>query len=137
MLDARASVPGEAGQLQVLNEFLGEFWSRAALSEALRFPFELALEEVFMNVVMHGTPSGTTFTVDVRLACAGGLVTLVVEDPGPEFDPLSREGPDVGAAIEDRPIGGLGIHLVRELMDQVAYRRADGRNQLTMTKAIA
>jgi serine/threonine-protein kinase RsbW len=131
------SVPADGAELPELNRYLHTFWSAAGLPPAAVFPFELALEEVFVNVVTHGTPAGGPVPqVDVALEHSGDFVILTVEDDGLPFDPLSVPDPDVEAPIEARAVGGLGIFLVRELMDDVSYSRAGGRNHLRMSKRI-
>jgi anti-sigma regulatory factor (Ser/Thr protein kinase) len=62
---------------------------------------------------------------------------LTVEDDGPAFDPLSLAVPDVTASLDERPVGGLGVFLVRRMMDSVSYHRVGARNQLRMTKQVA
>jgi anti-sigma regulatory factor (Ser/Thr protein kinase) len=98
--------------------------------------FELALEEIFMNVVMHASRGGSVPQVEVSLTLAGDGVTMAVEDNGPAFDPLSLPTPDVAANLGDRPIGGLGVFLVRRLMDAVSYQRVGACNRLSMSKRI-
>jgi serine/threonine-protein kinase RsbW len=61
---------------------------------------------------------------------------LLVSDDGPEFDPLAAEAPDTTLAVEDRPIGGLGIELVKRLMDEVRYERSGGRNRLRLARRL-
>jgi serine/threonine-protein kinase RsbW len=135
VIEQRLSVASEAAQLPVLTRFLKEFWAAAALPPAESVKFELALEEVFMNVVMHGSPgAGTQVEVSVIL-CDGGL-TLMVENEGPAFDPLLLPAPDVAASLEERKVGGLGVFLVRQMMDAVSYQRVAARNQLRMTKRL-
>jgi len=134
--ERRTSVSNDASQLSVLNDFLQEFWSAASLPPAQAMTFELALEEVFMNVVMHGSHPGTVSLVDVSLIFTAGGVTMTVEDTGPAFDPLTLPRPNIEAGIDDRPVGGLGVFLVRELMDAVTYQRIGTHNQLRMTKRI-
>jgi len=133
----RTTVPSDAAQLPVLTQFLQEFWSAAELPPAEALPFELALEEIFMNVVMHGSPAGSVPQVDVSLALAHGGLTLTVEDDGPPFDPLSLPAPDTTAGLDERRFGGLGVFFVRQMMDAVSYQRVGARNQLTMAKQLA
>jgi serine/threonine-protein kinase RsbW len=130
------SVPSDAAQLSILTQFLQEFWSAADLPPAETVSFELALEEIFMNVVMHGSPEGGVPRVEVSLALCDGCLTLKIEDDGPSFDPLSLAAPDVTASLEERRVGGLGVYLVRQVMDAVSYQRLGGRNQLSMTKRV-
>ena len=133
---ARLVVLNEALQLAALTRFLQQFWADAALPAAAGQAFELALEETFMNVVLHGAPAGSA-RVEVSLHLADGELALTVEDDGPAFDPLSVPSPDVAARLEDRPVGGQGIHLVRRMMDEVSYRRVGRRNQLRMSRRVA
>jgi serine/threonine-protein kinase RsbW len=135
--ERRTSVPSEAAQLPVLAQFLQEFWSAADLPPAQSLPFEIALEEIFMNVVMHGSSGAGSGRVDVCLALADNNLTLAVEDEGPPFDPLTLAAPDTKARLEERRVGGLGVYLVRQLMDAVCYARVGPRNQLRMSKHLA
>ena len=72
----------------------------------------------------------------MRFSYARPRATLVLRDDAPPFDPLSLAAPDLAAGLDERSMGGLGIHLVRELVDEVSYRRVDGRNELTLSKHI-
>jgi anti-sigma regulatory factor (Ser/Thr protein kinase) len=132
----RAAVPADAAQLTVLTGFLREFGMAVALDAAQVSTFELALEEIFMNIVMHGSRPGIAPRVEVSLHRDAESVTMTVEDDGPQFDPLSLPLPDVTAGLADRRVGGLGVFLVRKTMDSVSYARIAGRNQLRMSKRL-
>jgi len=133
----RTTVPSDAAQLAVVTQFLQEFWRAAELPPAEARTFELALEEIFMNVVMHGSPAGHEPRIEVSLEFCDGKMILTVEDDGPPFDPLSLPPPDVTASLEERRVGGLGVFLVRQMMDDVSYRRTGKRNRLRSCKRIA
>ena len=103
----------------------------------------LVLEELLANLVRHGIggvpppePPGYHHAV-VSLARRGNEVVAVFEDSGRPFDPLILPEPDLLADLDDRPVGGLGIHLMRALMDTVSYARTDGRNRLTLVKSLS
>jgi serine/threonine-protein kinase RsbW len=132
----RAAVPADAAQLTVLTSFLREFGMAVALDAAQVSTFELALEEIFMNIVVHGSRPGIAPRVEVSLHRDAESVTMTVEDDGPQFDPLSLPPPDVTASLADRRVGGLGVFLVRKMMDSVSYARIAGRNQLRMSKRL-
>lgn len=136
MTARRTAVSADAAQLTVLNQFLRDFGSAVALDAAEVRTFELVLEEIFMNIVMHGSQPGSTPVVEVSLQRAVESVTMIVEDDGPQFDPLSLPPPDVTASLADRRVGGLGVFLVRNMMDTVTYARIAGRNQLRMSKRL-
>lgn len=131
----RMSVSSQAAHLPELTRFLQEFWSTAGLPPTEALAFELALEEVFMNVVMHGSELAAR-QVEVSLALDDAEFTMTVEDDGPQFDPLLLPAPDVSATLEERRVGGNGVFLVRKLMDGVGYQRVGARNQLMMSKHI-
>ncbi len=134
MNERHTAVPSEAAHLPTLSKFLQDFWSESDLPVAEAVTFQLALEEVFMNVVMHGSRVDRAPRVEVSVALVDGGVTLIVEDDGSPFDPLSLPAPDLMASLEERPVGGLGVFLVRQMMDSVRYQRRGARNQLQMTK---
>lgn len=98
----------------------------------------IAADEVFSNIAAYAYPDGGG-TVEIRLTANadGTELSLAFSDRGIPFDPLAVKPPDTSAPLADRKIGGLGIHVVRKLMDQLVYRRAeDGRNILTLTKRL-
>jgi anti-sigma regulatory factor (Ser/Thr protein kinase) len=102
----------------------------------LVFKVNLALEEIVINVFNYGHTDGL-HEVEVSLSSDKGKLTIEIVDDGQPFDPLNdAPEPDVEGELESRDIGGLGIHLVREMMDDVRYRRDQGKNHLTMTTGI-
>src|SRR6185436_2348165 len=93
--------------------------------------FNVALEEAVTNAISYAFPDGGRHQIEVRIELRGGLLSASVSDDGRPFDPLSQPAADTRAGIADRKVGGLGIHLLRSLMQSVEYRRIDGRNVLT------
>lgn len=89
----------------------------------------IAFDEVLSNIAHHGGG-----TLSVAIAADDRRLTASIADDGPPFDPLARDAPDTDLGIDDRAIGGLGIHLVREMMDDVAYAREKGWNRLIFSK---
>jgi serine/threonine-protein kinase RsbW len=136
-MERRTAVPADAAQLPALTQFLQDFWSVCGLPTAGLPAFELALEEVFINIVMHGSLPGTVPRVEVSLALNEGDLTMTLEDDGTGFDPLSLPTPDLEASADARPVGGLGVFLMRQMMDSVRYQRVGARNQLSMTRQVA
>jgi serine/threonine-protein kinase RsbW len=95
--------------------------------------FNLALDEVLTNVICYAFPDRQRREIEVRIELRDGSLVATVSDDGTPFDPLTQPPPDIHAPVEERKVGGLGIHLLRSLAQTVEYRRADGRNQLTFT----
>ena len=98
------------------------------------FQIQLALDEIGDNLVEHRDEARSTY-MTVTLSSDAQTVTVEVVDDGIAFDPIAdAPAADVSSALEDRPIGGLGLYLIRNLMDEVDYRREDGKNILMLLK---
>lgn len=97
----------------------------------------VALDEIVSNALDHGGAAGRIPRITVSFNVGAGQVDGEVTDDGPAFDPLTAAPPDTALSVEDRAIGGLGIHLVRSLMDEVSYRRDEGVNRLRFSKIYA
>lgn len=97
---------------------------------------DLALEEHLTNVFKHGYADDPERAVRVNFSCAGGCVEVEVADDGPPFNPLDRPPVDTSLPLEERSVGGLGVHLMRRFMDALEYRREGGRNILHMSKRL-
>ena len=123
-------------KLTRLHEFVCGFCAEHGLAEDLAEDCSLALEEVFGNVVRYGYRDSAEHQILVRMAMEDGSVVLTIEDDGIAFNPLEVPPPDFELPIENRPVGGLGMHLVRSLMETLEYAREDGRNLLTMRKPV-
>jgi serine/threonine-protein kinase RsbW len=106
---------------------------RAPLDDEIGETCVLALEELVANVFEHGAGG----EVMVRIVCDGTKLEAEVVDSGPAFNPLAAADPDVQAGIDERPIGGLGVFLVKSLMDRVHYRRSEGHNHVHLTKRLS
>lgn len=98
------------------------------------FLADLVLEELVTNTIKYGYDDANAHCVHVSVDFSGNTLTIEVRDDGHEFNPLSRETPDVTLPAEQRDIGGLGIHLVCQMSDDVRYERRDGWNVVTATK---
>jgi len=97
----------------------------------------LSLDEAMTNTIAYAWPSGGDHELMLVIDVADGIVVAVVSDDGIDFDPLEVPPPDLESSLEDRPVGGLGVHFMKTLMDEVVYRREDDRNVLTMRKSFA
>jgi anti-sigma regulatory factor (Ser/Thr protein kinase) len=123
----------ELGRITAAVEDLGE---REDWPPALAFKINLVLEELAINVMNHGHDEGL-HDIEIALSSDADTLTIEIADDGRPFDPL-HDAPtaNTAVALEDRQIGGLGIHLVRSMMDELHYRREQGRNCLTLITRI-
>ncbi|MEN6518606.1 MAG: ATP-binding protein [Methanospirillum sp.] len=127
-----------AADLQALPPLLDAFQAWLAgcgCGEELQFDLALVLDEAFTNVVEHGY-RGTPGPVAVCAALRGDEMVVRLVDEAPAFDPLAAPPPELADALEDRAVGGLGVHLIRELTDRAEYVRRDGRNALTLRRSL-
>jgi serine/threonine-protein kinase RsbW len=114
------------------------FGSEHQLSRRTIFEINLALDEVLTNVVSYAYADDGVHHITVNLSITPdrSAVLLRVEDDGRPFDPTAATAPDLNLPLEQRPVGGLGIHLVRQLVDDLAYCRERDRNVLSMRKSL-
>ncbi len=113
-------------------------WCRGNnISSAAEFHVNLALDEIISNVIRYGWKDLGEHQLNVRLSLLNDEVTVEVEDDATPFNPLEVPVPDLNRPLEERTVGGLGIHLVRQVMDGLEYQRLDGKNLLVMKKKIS
>jgi anti-sigma regulatory factor (Ser/Thr protein kinase) len=123
-------------EIERLSQVVTEFAELHQWSANLLLEVNLALEEIVSNIISYSYADDNEHEIMLRLSFKEGEVTAEVEDDGRPFNPLAVAEPDTSKPIEERPIGGLGIHLVRKLMTELAYRRQQGRNLLVMKKSV-
>lgn len=123
-------------EIPALAEFVESIAESAGVDPALSMSLNLAMEEAVTNVMMYAYPEGQEGLVEVEADGDGSRIVFVIRDSGMPFDPTAAPETDITLGIEDRPIGGLGIFLVRQIMDSVEYVRAGDRNILKLTKNI-
>lgn len=106
------------------------------LDMSLTMSLNLAIEEAVVNVMDYAYPEGEKGDVDIEVQADDEWLTFIISDKGVAFDPTTKEDADTTLSAEERPIGGLGIFLVRKLMDTIQYERTDGKNVLTLRKKL-
>lgn len=126
----------DVGSLVALTAELEELLTREAVANQVAFSCALVLEEVFTNIIKYAYADAGAHEVRFAARLTPDHVVMEFVDDGREFDPLAARPPDLARPLEERPIGGLGIHLVRKLADRLDYVRADGRNRLTVRMAL-
>jgi serine/threonine-protein kinase RsbW len=126
----------DLSELASLTRHLEGFAASAGLSREVLFRLNLALEEVFTNIVSYGYADDAVHTVYFTLSQEDSVMTFRITDDGTPFDPLSVAPPDTVCPLNERQTGGMGLTLIRHCMDHIEYRRHGDRNVLIMTKTI-
>lgn len=127
-------IQNEISELNRLVSFLERLEEEWSLPPALVPSLNLALEEALSNVIFYAFESGTENQINIEFSLKEKEITIVISDEGKPYDPTQKEDPDLSLPVEDRPIGGLGIFLIRQIMDDVKYCREDRKNRLTLIK---
>jgi anti-sigma regulatory factor (Ser/Thr protein kinase) len=130
------SVGADPGGVAEVNAAFVKFADEHSMPTAVRRSLNVALDELLANAASHGRTRSDSGSLRVEGELDEECMTLVITDDGPPFDPFEVDAPDTTLSVEQRPIGGLGIHLVGQLMDQVSYERQQGQNVVRLVKKL-
>jgi len=130
------SLTNDVQAVSLLNEFVDQVCTDVAFDMSMTMQMNLAMEEAVVNVINYAYPEEKCGLIHITAKVDGDFLTFVISDSGTPFDPTAKEDADVTLPAEERSIGGLGIHLVRNLMDSISYERKGGKNVLTLKKKI-
>lgn len=129
-------VKADTAELDNVLSFADAILEELGCSVKAQMQIDIAIEEIFVNIAHYAYPEGEgDAVISVGADTAAGGVQIVFEDEGIQYDPLQNEDPDITLSAEDRPIGGLGIFMVKKSMDEVSYEYKDGKNRLTIKKS--
>ena len=123
-------------QVPQLADFVDMVCEEVCFDPSVSIQMNLAIEEAVVNVMSYAYPVGTMGNVIIEAQANEDCLTFTIIDNGTPFDPTAKSEVDTTLSAEERPIGGLGIHLVRQLMDSINYERIDNKNILTLRKKI-
>jgi len=123
-------------ELAALSRHVEALGRRAGIPARTLLEVNLALDELFTNIITYGFPQGGEHRIRFHLRADPRRLTIVIEDEGVPFDPVACAPAQAPCPLEERRVGGLGLHLVRNLMDEMSYRRTQGKNVLTLRKRI-
>ena len=135
-LQRSITLPNDIEKVPVLAEFVDEVCEIAGFDMSTTMGINLALEEAVVNVMSYAYQPGTTGNVNIEAIANETRLKFIISDWGTPFDPTAEKEVDTTLSAEERPIGGLGIHLVRQIMDSINYERIDGMNVLTLRKKL-
>ena len=133
-MELNLTIVNRIEELRRLAALVEEFGAGENWPPDLVFQVNLVIEEVAINVINYGHDGGL-HEIEIALTSELDALTIEVIDDGRAFDPTEdAKVPDVTLPMEERPVGGLGVYLVRTMMDEMRYRREEGRNHLTLVK---
>jgi serine/threonine-protein kinase RsbW len=127
------TIPSDLAEIPRVSARLEEILRAHAFLDEDIFDTQLAVEEAITNTIIHGYAENPG-TITITIHASPGTAEIEIADEALPFNPLLRSEPDITLAIEDRQIGGLGIFLIRRLMNDLSYQRRDGKNILTLIK---
>ena len=131
------NIRNDIQSLPLVNEWIGQCCEEAGLGLDWVMKFQLVIEEMVSNVIFYAYDSQQQeAAIELRFTWEAGTVSILLRDWGKPFDPTAKEDPDITLSVDDRPIGGLGIFMVKQLMDEVRYERVGSSNLLTLQKRI-
>lgn len=128
-------IPAKTEGMDLILAFVSYLLDLNGCSGKARTQLRTAVEEIYVNQTLYAYPSGDGW-VEIRGSVENGAAAFTLIDGGTPFDPLAREDPDILLSGEERGIGGLGIYMVKTLVDGLAYEYRDGCNRLTMRKQL-
>ena len=126
----------EISEISKLNAFVEDIGNEFSLTPDVIFNLNLVLEEAVVNIINYAYPKEEHESIYLSAKMHEGSIVMVLTDTGKEFDPTMVPDVDVTMSADERQIGGLGIFLIRQIMNEVKYERIDGKNILTLEKRL-
>ncbi len=123
--------------LESIQDSVDELIQNWNLPVQLGFTLNLVLEEAFTNIVKYAYNDQAPHRIDIEFVKKNNLLEITLIDDGLEYDPTQKKDPDIDLPVNERQIGGLGIFLIKKLMDSVEYKRVEGKSYLKLTKDIS
>ncbi|MBN2263954.1 MAG: ATP-binding protein [Prolixibacteraceae bacterium] len=130
------SVENKIEELPALTAMLEQLADEWDLNPGLAMNLNLVIEEAITNVVFYAYDDKLPHLIDIDFELDGNELVIVISDDGTPFDPTKKTDPDISLSVDDRQVGGLGIFLIRKIMDKVSYRRENKKNILTLVKTL-
>ncbi|NCF27045.1 MAG: ATP-binding protein [Gammaproteobacteria bacterium] len=128
-------IENDLSEIPKVDEKLDEFAEQFGLPPAIAATFHIIFDDLLNNVISYGFTDERRHFIDVSLELTANSLIVSIADDGVPFNPLAEATPDTHLSIEDRQIGGLGIHLVINMVDDISYKRTADKNVLTLTKS--
>ena len=135
-MEKEIRISNHLNEIVVLASFIEELGEELSLPAETVMNINLALEEAVANIIMYADPPKEQHIILLKVTSTEKQLIFLLTDKGASFDPTQVEEVDITLPIEERPIGGLGIFLIRSIMNEISYQRIDNENRLIMKKDI-
>jgi serine/threonine-protein kinase RsbW len=132
----RLAIRNDLAEIPQVTEAIRIFSEKSELPQDLNFTLQLVAEELLSNIIRYGYPDQGSHRIQFDVQSDSDEVSIVVQDDGIPFNLLEYPAPKKAANLDELKVGGLGIHLVRKMMDEITYRREDGQNTLLLKKKL-
>ena len=129
-------IKNQMQELERVSAFVEGIVEELKLGQDMLCELQLVMEEMVVNVISYAYPEGTVADITLIAESDGTELTFVISDKGKEFDPTQQEDADMSINPVEREIGGMGIFIVKNIMNEVTYQRLEGHNLLTMKKTL-
>ena len=136
MVALQKTIRNKLGDLELVRNLMSALERACALTPEMVFDINVVLDELLSNIINYGYSDDAAHEIRVKLSATDTVVEISIEDDGKAFDPFAVPEPDLSLPLAERPVGGLGVHFVRKLMDEVQYKRENNRNYLFLKKNI-
>jgi len=130
----KITIPGRLEEIDTVKNSFADFASQVEIDNSVSRKIKMAFDELLNNTISYGYKDDNEHFIEVGVELLEGRLRITIEDDAIPFNPLSKETPNTSLGMEDREIGGLGIHLVRKMMDEVTYKRGIDKNLITLIK---
>jgi len=128
-------IENDLSEIAKADEKLDNFAEQFGVPPAIAATFHIIFDDLLNNVISYGFNDEQRHFIDISLGLTASSLIVSITDDGVPFNPLAETAPDTTLSIEDRPIGGLGIHIVVNMVDDISYQRTADKNVLTLTKS--
>lgn len=128
------SLVNDLKEVARIAEQIDEFCASRAIASEVAYAVNLALDEILTNTISYGYADDEPHQIEIIVSLEVEALVIVIVDDSAAFDLSNAPTPDIGASLEERPLGGLGLFLVHQMMDSVEYRREGERNIVTLKK---
>jgi anti-sigma regulatory factor (Ser/Thr protein kinase) len=137
MARVEARIANRPDEMPTIARMVEGFGAEHRVPRAIVNDLNIALDEALNNIISYGYEPGERSDIMIRLTSAAGEIVVEIEDAGRPFDPVQAPAPDLSGSLRERNVGGLGIHFIKNLVDEVTYDRIAGHNRLRLRKRLA